>query len=108
MSNADVLELLKTNLGMSFDSSATTGEASRLSTLLNDYIALAVSAIEREGITLGTDTEGTPSYSAEDGMLIMHYATFLYSKRLEKVVSMPRSLRYMLNNRLFSQKAREQ
>lgn len=65
-----------------------------------NLIDLAEAAITREGITL--DIAG----SVEDGMLVESYAAFLYRKRQSDDVKMPRSLRYLLNNRLFSEKAR--
>lgn len=69
---------------------------------MDDYLGLlldaAVQMIEREGISL-TD-------STEDAMLEEMYAAYLYRKRRENT-PMPRMLRYVLNNRLFQQKARE-
>lgn len=63
---------------------------------LKNLIELAKKAIIREGITIKKDTE--------DGMLIEMYAAYLYRKRKENVAGMPRMLRYMLNNRLLSEK----
>jgi hypothetical protein len=61
----------------------------------NEYLAAvlsaATSAIEREGIALA-DT-------AEDGMLCVQYAAYLYRRRREQDTAMPRYLRWMLNNR---------
>lgn len=88
MTTNDILTVLKTDLEVSTDSRDE---------YLNNLIKLAEAAITTEGITLD-DT-------VEDGMLIATYAAFLYRKRRENV-SMPRSLRYLLNNRLLSQKAR--
>lgn len=64
----------------------------------NEYLAAvlsaATSAIEREGIALA-DT-------AEDGMLCVQYASYLYRRRREQDTAMPRYLRWMLNNRKIS------
>ena len=64
----------------------------------NEYLAAflsaATSAIEREGIALA-DT-------AEDGMLCVQYAAYLYRRRREQDTAMPRYLRWMLNNRKIS------
>ncbi len=38
-------------------------------------------------------------------MLVEQYAAYLYRKRKDEKAAMPRMLRYMLNNRLFRQKA---
>lgn len=86
MDNSTILTILKTDLQISVD--AYDG-------LLNNYILLAKKNIETEGITL---TE-----SAEDGMLVETYAAWLARKRKENV-PMSRMLRYMLNNRLLSEK----
>ncbi len=98
MSNEDILVLLKSDLSISVDNTTKQGEA--IETLLTNYISLSQEAISREGITLEDTTE--------DGMLVMMYARYLYHKRAEVLVAMPRQLRYMLNNRLLSQKARQE
>lgn len=92
MTDADILLKVKTDLDIA------AGVTSR-DTYLNDLIALAKQSIEREGITI-RDT-------VEDGMLIEMYAAFLFRKRKEETYAMPRSLRYMLNNRLLSEKMGE-
>ena len=86
MDNSTILTILKTDLQISVD--AYDG-------LLNNFILLAKKNIETEGITL---TE-----SAEDGMLVETYAAWLARKRKENG-PMSRMLRYMLNNRLLSEK----
>ena len=86
MDNSTILTILKTDLQISVDA---------YDDLLNKYILLAKKNIETEGITL---TE-----SAEDGMLVETYAAWLARKRKENV-PMSRMLRYMLNNRLLSEK----
>ena len=93
MNKSDILQNVKVDIGISVSA-----------TLRDDYlmnlIDLAEAAITREGITL--DIAG----SVEDGMLVESYAAFLYRKRQSDDVKMPRPLRYLLNNRLFSEKAR--
>lgn len=91
MTKADVLTILKSDLEIS-----TSGRDEYLSSLID----LAETAISREGITL--DIEG----ATDDAMLVESYAAFLYRKRREDVYAMPRSLRYLLNNRLFAEKAK--
>lgn len=86
MDNSTILTILKTDLQISVDA---------YDNLLENYIKLAKKAIETEGIIL---TE-----SAEDGMLVETYAAWLARKRKENV-PMSRMLRYMLNNRLLSEK----
>ena len=66
--------------------------------MLTNMIELAKAAITREGIKLND--------SVDDGMLVESYAAFLYRKRREDTMAMPRSLRYLLNNRLISEKGR--
>lgn len=87
MDNKDILTIVKTDLEISSESRDA---------FLENMIELSKAAITREGITLNDNVE--------DGMLIASYAAFLYRKRREETYAMPRSLRYMLNNRLFSEK----
>lgn len=89
MKDSDVLTVLKTDLQIS--ASATQYDA-----YLTNLITLARAAIEKEGIELADNVE--------DGMLVEMYAAYLYRRRREENIAMPRSLRYALNNRLFSQK----
>lgn len=91
MTNADILTILKSDLDIA--ATSTTKDA-----LLNNLITLSISAITREGITL------TEPLTTEEGTLVEMYAAFLYRKRKESTQTMPRSLRYMLNNMLLSQK----
>lgn len=90
MNNQEILKILKTDLQISVDA---------YNVYLENLIELARAAIEKEGIMLD-DT------SVNHGMLVEMYAAFLYRKRREEQASMPRSLRYALNNELFSQKGR--
>lgn len=89
MADADILSILKMDLQVS---------SPALDTYLNALIASAKDFISTEGITLA-DT-----YS--DGMLVEMYAAYLYRRRREENVQMPRILRWALNNRLFSQKGK--
>lgn len=91
MTKEDILKMLKVDLEIS----ATSRDE-----LLRNMIDLAVAAISREGIKLNN--------SVDDGMLVEAYAAFLYRKRKEEVVAMPRSLRYLLNNRLLSEKGKSE
>lgn len=89
MDKESILKILKTDLeisGLSRDE------------MLGNMIDLAKAAITREGIKLND--------SIDDGMLVESYAAFLYRKRREDIIAMPRSLRYMLNNRLLSEKGK--
>ena len=87
MTENEILTMLKIDLQIS---------APQYDTYLSNLIKLAKAAIEKEGITL--------EENVEDGMLVQMYAAYLYRKRREESNAMPRSLRYALNNRLFSQK----
>ena len=96
MDDNTMLEALKVDLGIS-----TTAYDARLGQCLQ----VAAGEITKEGITL-TDT-------IEDGNLQVMYAAWLWRKRLgsgnemgntETVSGMPRMLRWILNNRLFSEK----
>lgn len=84
-----ILKLLKTDLQIS---------ATAYDEYLEEMINLAKTSIETEGIRL----EGT----REDNMLVEMYAAHLYRKRKENQNEMPRMLRWQLNNKLMSQKAK--
>lgn len=99
MAELSALELLKINLSISLPPDSTEG--AKIEELLSNYIDLAQESISREGITLDED-------SHEDNMLVMLYADYLYRHRGEVLTTMPRQLRYLLNNRLLSEKAGEQ
>lgn len=86
MTDAEMLATLKTDLQLS-----TTA----LDAYLTSLIGQAQAAIGTEGITL--------SASVEDSMLTVQYAAYLYRQRRENT-GMPRFLRWMLNNRLLSEK----
>lgn len=87
MTDQELLTILKTDLQVS--SPALDPYLSQLVEAARDFIAA-------EGISL------TSSYS--DAMLVEMYAAYLYRRRREENVQMPRMLRWALNNRLFSQK----
>ena len=91
MNNENILTILK----MDLEISGTSRDE-----MLENMIELAKAAITREGITLNN--------TVDDGMLVECYAAFLYRKRREEAFAMPRSLRYMLNNRLLSEKGKSE
>ena len=87
LTDEDILEILKVDLQVS---------SPALDLYLLVLIASARAYITQEGITLA-DT-------AQDAMLVEMYAAYLYRRRREENVQMPRMLRWALNNRLFGQK----
>ena len=87
MTADELLSVTKLNLSLK----TTAYDAS-----LGGLIDAAREMIAREGIVL-TDT-------AEDDQLVVMYTAYLFRKRAEDNPSMPRMLRYAINNRLFSQK----
>ena len=68
-------------------------------TQMEQLIEAALQLIAREGVTL------QEPFSAEDGQLAVMYAAYLFRKRAT-AEPMPRMLRWALNNRIFSEKAR--
>lgn len=90
MTDAEKLTMLKVDLGISVE----TYDAR-----LTQYITAAKAEIGREGITLSDD-------SLDDCNLVIMYAAWMWRKR-DTGDGMPRMLRYALNNRLFSEKMRE-
>lgn len=89
MGKKEITKILKVDLGISTEA---------YDKYLENVIESAKAAITREGIKLRNNTE--------DGMLIEMYAAYLYRKRKDGA-EMPRQLRWLLNNRLFSQKVKE-
>lgn len=87
MAQADVLERLKINLQI-----AGTAYDQRLTQIIN----AAVSFIETEGIDLNLASEG-------DMQIVEMYSEWLWRRR-DTGDGMPRMLRRIMNNRLFSQK----
>ncbi|QWT53786.1 hypothetical protein [Eubacterium sp. MSJ-33] len=90
MTDADRLTMLKIDLGIS---------AEVYDQRLTRYLQAAQTEIEREGITF------PPEPPVDDEELIISYAAWKWRQRATGE-GMPRMLRYALNNRLLSQKAR--
>lgn len=84
-----MLEALKVDLGIT---------TSAYDNRLVQYLKAAQAAIETEGVTIVKD-------SLADGNLVVMYAAWLWRKR-ESGEGMPRMLRWALNNRLFTEKAK--
>lgn len=91
MDPSTVLPLLQVDLGELYPTEQRQA-------YLTQAINAAVAFITREGIALTS--------SAEDVQLVEMYAAYLVRKRAT-TEAMPRMLRWALNNRLFSQKAKE-
>ena len=89
MNDASILASLKIDLQIS---------SSALDSYLLDLIGAAKEYISTEGVTLA-DTVG-------DSELIEMYSAYLYRQRRGEAKSMPRMLRWALNNRLISEKGR--
>ena len=93
MTDAELLTMLKADL-----------EIIAANTSKDDYLAQLITAakqfIEKEGASLDLD-------QMEDCTLVVMYAAYLYRKRAEDSVAMPRMLRWALNNRIFSEKVSE-
>lgn len=89
MTEAEILIVLKIDLQIS---------TARIDVYLRELIRAARSFLRAEGIALED--------SRSDGLLVEMYAAYLYRKRREENAVMPRMLRWAINNRLFSQKAR--
>lgn len=83
------LEMVKVDIGII--------NATAYDNRLRQYIETSKSAIIREGATL--------SDAVEDIQLVAMYAGWLWRKR-DTGDGMPRNLRWMLNNRILSEKAR--
>lgn len=88
MTNSDILAMLKSNLQLI----GTTWDE-----YLTQLIEVSTREIGREGVVLDTS-------QIDDVNLIVMYASYLYRKRNSDDVTMPRMLRYALNNRLFAGK----
>lgn len=84
-----LLEMLKVDLGIT-----TFAYDERL----NLYLENAQTEITREGVILDMSNVG-------DMQLVVSYAAWMWRKR-DTGDGMPRMLRYQLNNRIFSAKAR--
>ena len=88
MTDEEIRTVLKVDLQISTE---------KMDVYLDKVIDAAKSYIATEGINLDCSTG--------DGMLVEMYAAYLYRRRREENVTMPRMLRWALNNRLFSQNA---
>lgn len=96
MTDAELLVMLEANLEIITDYMDAAAAAAK-ETELGQYISAAKSMIATEGITLDLA-------DIRDCMLVVMYAGWLYDKRKDATVGMPRMLRWNLNNRLFSEK----
>lgn len=90
MTEQDRLTMLKTDLGIS-----ATGYDERLT----QYLSAAEKQIKREGVATLDSTE------LEDAQLVVMYAAWQWRRR-DSGDGMPRMLRWALNNRIFSEKAK--
>lgn len=93
MADTSLVTMLKIDLGIS-----TTVYDERL----GQYLDSAKAEIEREGITFPS------TLTVDDMQLIVLYAAWMWRKRDGSSTSMPRMLRYMLNNKVVSQKMTEE
>ena len=85
-----MLEMLKIDLGIT-----TTAYDGRL----EQYLSSAQQMIEREGVT------ALNLSALEDMQVVVMYAAWLWRRR-DTQEGMPRMLRWPLNNRIFSEKAK--
>lgn len=85
MTDAVKLAMLKIDLGIT-----TAAYDDRLAA----YLTAAKAEIEREGITLSTD-------SADDDDLQISYAAWMWRRR-DTGEGMPRMIRWRINNRIFT------
>lgn len=90
MTEQDRLTMLKTDLGIS-----STGYDDRLKQILRS----SETAIKKEGVSTLDNTD------LDDCQLIVMYAAWIWRNR-DTGAGMPRMLRWSLNNRIFSEKAR--
>lgn len=90
MTEQDRLTMLKTDLGIS-----STGYDDRL----KQYLTAAEKSVKQEGASTLDVTQ------LEDAQLVVMYAAWSWRKR-DTGDGMPRMLRWALNNRIFSEKAK--
>lgn len=90
MTLSEILTMTKSNLQISGD-------------MFDDYLGMLIEAAQGAITTEGITIDYT---SVEDCNIVIMYASYLYRKRLGDDPAMPRMLRYALNNKLFSQKAK--
>lgn len=84
-----MIDMLRTDLGIT---------TNKYDVRLMQYLESAESEIKEEGITVNLE-------NVKDQQLVVMYAAWMWRKR-DSMEGMPRMLRYMLNNRLMSQKMR--
>lgn len=84
-----MIDMLRTDLGIT---------TNKYDVRLMQYLESAESEIKEEGITVNLE-------NVKDQQLVAMYAAWMWRKR-DSMEGMPRMLRYMLNNRLMSQKMR--
>lgn len=89
MTQAELLKLLKADLQMRTDSNDA---------YLTQLLEFSILEMERVGITINND--------AEQQMIQVHLAAYLFRKRGSDETEPPRFLKRELNNLLMSQKAR--
>ena len=89
MAESVILTMLKTDLGI---------KSTAYDTRLEQLLTAAENAIKAEGATTLSSTD------AVDMQLIVMYAAWLWRRR-DSMDGMPRMLRWMLNNRIFGEKA---
>ena len=96
MNDAELLTMLKNDLEIVTDFMDNEAKAAK-DAELSGYLSSAREFITREGIDL------TESFG--DSMLLVMYASWLYSRRRAETsyAVMPRMLRWNLNNRLYEQ-----
>lgn len=92
MTDQERLNALKTDLGIT---------ATEYDERLSQYLAGAVTEIEREGATL--DLDG----SIDDNNIVIDFAAWTWRKR-DTGEGMPRMVRYALNNRILAEKMGEE
>ena len=90
MTLSEILTMTKSNLQISGN-------------MFDDYLGMLIEAAQGAIATEGITIDYT---SIEDCNIVIMYASYLYRKRLGDDPAMPRMLRYALNNKLFSQKAK--
>jgi hypothetical protein len=89
MNSVEILTVLKKDLQMLTDSNDE---------YLKELLGFSRKLMEREGIIFTEELECQ--------MIQVHYAAYLFRRRGGTETSMPRLLRYELNNLLFSQKGK--
>lgn len=89
----EMLQMLKVDLGISIESQVYDQR-------LSQYLESAKAEISREGYTY------PETLTVDDMQITVMYAAWMWRKR-DGMDAMPRMLRYILNNRILSQKMQE-